>query len=72
MTLTPSPRTAVVRTNLTPAEHKAFSRACDRLHAQKAEVLRVFALWITAHQAELAAQPDWLARQLDDHILGSA
>lgn len=67
--MTPSlARTAVVRTNLTPAEHKAFSHACDRLHAQKAEVLREFALWLTAHYRELAAQPDWLARQLSDHL----
>jgi hypothetical protein len=53
------PRTAVIRTNLTPAEHRAFSRACAAEGQQKAEVLREFARWFTQHHAE--AMQAWLA-----------
>lgn len=65
-------RTAVVRTSLTQAEHRAFSKACERLHTQKAEALRAFALWFIAHQGDLAAQrPDWLGAQFDARLLPS-
>lgn len=50
-----------IRTNLSPAEHRAFARACRKFGAHKSEVLYDFARWFTRNHSELAAREDWLA-----------
>ena len=58
-------RTKVLRTNLSPAEHKLFGQACKRIGAQKAEVLREFALWMIDNVTDLRSKQFWLHPQLD-------
>lgn len=59
-------RTKVLRTNLTPTEHKAFAAACKRIGAQKAEVLREFAIWVCDNATNLRHKQFWLHPQLDE------